>query len=290
MGILVRAMGKMVFYGYPSPRSENQIMPERITLTRDGPVAHVRLDRPEVHNALDLPMFRAIVDVQKQLARDRELRAVILDGAGVDFCSGLDVKSIMQDRSGILRLLWKWRPGRSNLAQRVSTGWRTLPVPVIAAIHGRCWGGGLQIALGADLRVVHPEASLSVMEGRWGLIPDMGGNLALRELVGADHALWLALSADVVDARRAVEIGLASMLAEDPHAEARRLCETVCERSPDAVAAIKRLFRSEWSSRPRRLLARETGYQARVLLGPNQRIAVRRQQGDQKPYLPRGRW
>jgi enoyl-CoA hydratase/carnithine racemase len=280
----------MVFYGHRSPRSESHIMPERILLTRDGDVARVRLNRPEVHNALDLPMFRAIVDVQKRLARDRSVRAVILDGAGVDFCSGLDIKAIMRDRGAIARLLAKWLPWRANLAQRVSTGWRRLPVPVIAALHGRCWGGGLQIALGADYRVVAPDASLSVMEGRWGLIPDMGGNLALRELAGGDHALWLALSAEVVDGRRAVELGLASSLADDPLAEAERLCAVIRERSPDAVAAVKRLYRRGWTRGPGSLLARETLLQARVLAGRNQRIAVRRQQGDERPFEPRGRW
>jgi enoyl-CoA hydratase/carnithine racemase len=283
-------MVKVVFYGHRSPRSESHIMPERILLTRDGDVAHVRLNRPEVHNALDLPTFRAIVTVQKQLARDRRLRAVILDGAGVDFCSGLDVRSVMRDRAGIVKLLIKWLPWRANLAQRVSTGWRRLPVPVIAALHGRCWGGGLQIALGADYRIVTPDASLSVMEGRWGLIPDMGGNLALRELAGADHALWLALSAEVVDGPRAVELGLASVIADDPLAEARRMCAVVCERSPDAVAAVKRLFRGGWTSRPGTLLARETVLQARILAGRNQRIATQRQQGEVRDYAPRRRW
>lgn len=265
-------------------------MPERILLTRDGDVARVRLNRPDVHNALDLPMFHAIVAAQKALARDRRLRAVVLEGAGVDFCSGLDVRSVMGDRLGVVKLLRKWLPWRANLAQRVSTGWRELPVPVIAAIHGRCWGGGLQIALGADYRVVTPDASLSVMEGRWGLIPDMGGNLALRELAGADHALWLALSAEVVDGRRALELGIASAVADDPQAEARRLCATVCERSPDAVAATKRLFRRSWTRSPGALLARETWLQVRVLAGRNQRIATQRQQGKDRAFEPRGRW
>ena len=144
-------------------------MPERILLTRDGDVACVRLNRPEVHNALDLPMFRAIVDVQKELARDRAVRAVILEGAGVDFCSGLDVKSILRDRAGIVKLLVKWLPWRANLAQRVSTGWRRLPVPVIAALHGRCWGGGLQIALGADNLIIITilAGKLPQWSGRW---------------------------------------------------------------------------------------------------------------------------
>jgi enoyl-CoA hydratase/carnithine racemase len=148
----------------------------------------------------------------------------------------------------------------------------------------------MQIALGADYRIVTPDASLSVMEGRWGLIPDMGGNLALRELAGGDHALWLALSAEVVDGSRAVKLGLASTLADDPLAEARRMCEIVCERSPDAIAAVKRLFRRGWTRRPGEILARETFLQARILAGRNQRIATQRQQGQDRDYEPRGRW
>ena len=162
-------------------------MAERIRLKIEDGVASVRLARPDKRNALDLDMFEAIARTQRQLARERRLSVVILSGEGPDFCSGLDVKAVMGDSSAAVRLLFKWLPGQANLAQRVSVGWRRLPVPVIAAIHGRCWGGGLQIALGADFRVVHPEASLSVMEGRWGLIPDMGGTLALRDILPRDQ-------------------------------------------------------------------------------------------------------
>jgi len=114
----------------------------RIALTLENQVAQVQLDRPEKRNALDMEMFRAIAEVQEKLARERGLRAVILSGSGVDFCSGLDVKALMKDRYGMVRLLWKWIFWRANLAQQVSVGWRTLPVPVFAAIQGRCWGGG----------------------------------------------------------------------------------------------------------------------------------------------------
>ena len=265
-------------------------MRDRINLTIENNVAHVELSRPEKRNALDLDMFSAIASAQKQLRRDPELRAVVLSGAGVDFCSGLDVKALMKDRAGMAKLLWKWLPWRSNLAQVVSTGWRDLPVPVIAAIHGRCWGGGLQIALGADFRLVRSDASLSVMEGRWGLIPDMGGSLALREITGRDHAMWLSMSAQVFDGEHALELGLATALSDDPVAGAKAMAAELGERSPDTVAAVKRLYRKSWTSRPGTVLARETGYQLRILAGENQRIAVGRQLGNERSYKSRKRW
>lgn len=265
-------------------------MQDRIKLKIENQVAHVALNRPEKHNALDLDMFRAIAAVQKKLRKNRELRAVILSGEGVDFCSGLDVKALMKDRAGMLRLLWKWLPWHSNLAQEVSTGWRKLPVPVIAAIQGRCWGGGLQIALGADFRLAMPDASLSVMEGRWGLIPDMGGTLALREITGRDHAMWLTMSAQVFDGNHALELGLATALSEDPASAAMAMANELADRSPDTVAAAKRLYRKSWTSRAGTVLARETGYQIRILSGRNQRIAVGRQMGSERRYKARSRW
>jgi enoyl-CoA hydratase/carnithine racemase len=265
-------------------------MQERITLTIENNVAHVELNRPGKHNALDLEMYRAVAAVQKRLRRIWPLRAVVLSGAGEDFCSGIDIKSVMKDRAAVLKLLWKWLPWQSNLAQVVSTGWRDLPVPVIAAVHGRCWGGGLQIALGADFRLVRPDASLSIMEGRWGLMPDMGGTLALREITGRDHAMWLSMSAQVFDGHHALELGLATALSDDPLAGALAMAAEITERSPDAVAAVKKLYRKSWNSRAGTVLARETIYQARILAGRNQGIAVGRQMGSERSYRDRGRW
>jgi enoyl-CoA hydratase/carnithine racemase len=262
----------------------------RIVLNLENQVAGVELNRPEKHNALDVEMFRAIAEVQHLLNRERGLRAVILSGSGVDFCSGLDVRSLMKDRSGMLKLLWKWLPWRANLAQRVSVGWRTLPVPVFAAIQGRCWGGGLQIALGADFRIVQPGASLSVMEGRWGLIPDMGGTLALRELMERDQAMWLAMSAEEFSGARAMELGLATAVADDPRATALEATRQLLERSPDAVSAVKRLYRKSWTGSAGAALARESYYQVRILRGRNQRIAVRRQTGENASYRQARKW
>lgn len=265
-------------------------MSQAVIFYIDHQVAHIRLNRADKRNALDLGMFESIARAQKEAAKNRDLRAIILSGEGVDFCTGLDVKSMMGDRSAMLKLLWKWLPWQSNLAQLVSTGWRKIPVPVIAAVHGRCWGGGLQIALGADFRIVHPEASLSIMEGKWGLIPDMGGTLALRELMERDHAMKLAMTAEQVSGTEACELGLASGQDSDPLAVARSFANSLKERSPDAVAAAKKLYRKSWYGSPGMALARETFYQARILSGENQRIAVSRQGGKSVPFKRVSRW
>ena len=262
----------------------------RIDVTIDNHIARLTLSRPEKHNALDLDMFLAIDEARKSLAAEPGLRAVVMSGAGVDVCSGLDVKSMMSNRKAMRKLLWKWLPWRSNLAQAVSTGWRELPVPVIAAVHGRCWGGGLQIALGADFRILHPEACLSVMEGKWGLIPDMGGTLALRELVPRDQAAWLAMSAEPFDAQRALDLGLATALSERPEDTSMEWAMKLSDRSPDALAALKKLYRKSWHGSAGAALARESLYQVRILAGKNQRIAVERQRGSNTAYRPPRRW
>ncbi|MBY5993713.1 crotonase/enoyl-CoA hydratase family protein [Ferrimonas balearica] len=256
---------------------------------RDG-VAYVTLNRPEKRNALDTASFKGILAVQKKIAKDRGVRAVILSGAGEDFCSGLDVKSMLSQPRKAVELLAKWLPWQANKAQRVSTGWRDLPVPVFAVLHGRTWGGGLQVALGADFRLATPNSDLSVMEARWGLIPDMGGSLALRELMAADQALWLAMSAERVDAKQALKLGLLTEVCDDPLARAEAMVATLASRSPDTVAAVKGLFRRRALPGAGRLLASETWRQIRVMLGKNQRIAVARQQGKEKAYLPRKSW
>lgn len=258
--------------------------PPRVRTTVESGIARVVLSRAEKRNALDLDMFRSIAATQQELRQDTSVRVVILGGDGEDFCSGLDVKALMGDRKSMVRLLWKWLPWRANLAQQVSVGWRRLEVPVIAVIHGRCWGGGLQIALGADLRIAHPDASLSIMEGKWGLIPDMGGTLALREVLRSDRALMLAMTARTVDAHCAANVGLVTEVNPDPAAAAQRLAEELVQRSPDAIAAVKRLYRKSWTGSEGAALARETLYQWQVILGKNQRIAVRRQAGENIPY------
>jgi enoyl-CoA hydratase/carnithine racemase len=257
---------------------------QRVDLDISEGIARVVLNRPDKRNALDLDMFRAIVDAQKAIARDRTVRVVILSGAGPDFSSGLDVKSMFQKRVSPLKLLGKWWPFGPNLAQRVSVGWRRLKVPVVAAIHGNCWGGGLQIALGADFRLADGGATLSIMEGRWGLIPDMGGTLALRELLPRDQALLLAMTAEVLSAGKALSLGLLTAVSEDAQAQAEQLAQALLQRSPDALRAVKRLYRKSWQGSEGMSLWRETLYQVKVMAGKNQRIAVRRARHEDIPW------
>jgi enoyl-CoA hydratase/carnithine racemase len=259
-------------------------MTPRVTVTFESGIASVRLDRADKRNALDLEMFQSIAAAQQQVRQQSGVRVVILQGEGDDFCTGLDVASMMSNRRAMIRLLWKWLPWQANLAQQVSVGWRRLPIPVIAAISGRCWGGGLQIALGADFRMAHPDASFSVMEGKWGLIPDMGGTLALREIMQRDHAMRIAMTAETLDANAALQLGLVTELGTEPDKSAQHLARLLTQRSPDAVAAVKRLYRKSWNGSEGAALARETLYQWRILAGANQAIAVKRQLGKDIPF------
>jgi enoyl-CoA hydratase/carnithine racemase len=253
---------------------------ERIELNVENGIAWVVLNRPDKHNALDLGMFLAIDACIQSLKRRRDLRAVIVSGSGPSFSSGLDIKPILKKPTTALRLLWKWLPGNANLAQRVSVGWRRLKVPVIMVMHGKCWGGGMQIALGGDYRIAATDCSLSVMEAKWGLIPDMGGTLALCECVAIDHAKRLAITAEQLSAEQALAIGLVSQVSDAPLRAAHELALSLAERSPEVNAKIKRMYQQVWGGRERRILAKETLGQLRMLMGNNQRVAVRKATGD----------
>jgi enoyl-CoA hydratase/carnithine racemase len=263
-----------------------------VTLTIENDIAFVTLNRAKKRNALDMAMFKAIDKISRELKHNRKIRTVIVQGKGEDFCSGLDIKSVLRQKSSVMSLLAKWLPGQANLAQRVSYNWRKIPVPVIMVIQGRCWGGGLQIALGADFRFATPDASFSIMEGKWGLIPDMGGNLVLRELVTKDVALRLSMTAEVISAQSALEYGLISQVCDEPLQQAMQLAGQIRERSPDAVAAVKKLYQQNWFKADWVILAKESYYQLKILLGKNQNRAVRKQLDPEKDtnYLDRKKW
>ena len=251
----------------------------RVELVVESGIAYVKLNRPEKHNALDLAMFDAINRTIDTIKKNRNVRVVIVSGNGESFSSGLDVKSLLSSGKGALKLLWKWLPGNANQAQKVSIGWRRLKVPVIMALHGKCWGGGMQVALGGDFRFASPDCSLAIMEARWGLIPDMGGTAGLMECVSSDHAIKLAMTAEPVDANHAREIGLITEVVDEPLKAAKQLAQNLIERSPDTNRAIKKVYHQIWGLSERRILAKETMNQIKILLGKNQRIAVKRAQG-----------
>lgn len=259
-------------------------MSDRVLLEVKNGIAKVSLNRPDKCNALDYALFKAIVQVQKKIKTRRDIRAVILTGVGKDFCSGIDVKALMGSAGTAAKLLFKWTPWSPNLAQRVSTGWRDLKVPVIASIEGRCWGGGMQVALGVDFRIAHPESSLAVMEGRWGLIPDMGGTLALREQLPQDKALMLSMLAEPITAKEALEMNLVTEVSDAPYERAEALAKALIERSPNALAEVKKLYKNRGFGTNGGVLFGETWGQIKAMASKNQRVAVARQRGKDKAY------
>jgi enoyl-CoA hydratase/carnithine racemase len=247
---------------------------ERVRVAIADHVATVTLARPDKHNALDLRMFAAIVEASEQVAAQPGVRAVVLHGEGPSFCSGLDVASAMSSEDGVNGSDDALAGSVPNRFQRVAYDWVTLPVPVIAAIHGNCLGGGLQIALGADIRIATPDARLSVMEVKWGLIPDMSITQTLPRLVGIDVAKELTFTARVFTGDEALALGVVTRVEADPLAAAQALAAEIAERSPDAVRAAKRLWREAWNRPAEDGLRLEADLQRRLIGSPNQLAAV----------------
>lgn len=240
-----------------------------VTCFVDGGIAHVRLARPDKLNALTLATLKQLADVARRLRSDRTLRAVVISGDGESFCAGLDFANVLRSPIGIVRSFLPSPLRGTNAFQEACWAWRRVPVPVIAAVHGHCYGGGLQIALAADFRIATPDSEWSVLEGRWGLIPDMSGVQSLKELVGIDVAKKLTMTAAMVSGTEARELGLVTEVASDPVVRAFDLAEELAARSPDAVAAAKRLFNSSWNSSARRTFARERIEQLFLLAAAN---------------------
>lgn len=263
-------------------------MSDRVVVTAQDGVAEVRLNRPDKLNALDLPMFQALVEAGRGLARDRSVRAVVLVGEGRAFCAGLDFGSF-QAMAGASRdngpglLSREGSESPANLAQLAAWVWTEVPVPVIAAVHGVAYGGGLQIALGADLRLVAPDARLSVMEIKWGLVPDMSGTQTLRRLVRLDVAKELTFTGRVIEGAEAVELGLATRVEVDPVAAARALATEIAGKSPDAIRAGKRLLDASGVVSVAEGLQLEESLQRSLLGRPNQIEAVQANLGKRPP-------
>jgi enoyl-CoA hydratase/carnithine racemase len=246
---------------------------QRVTLELDGHVGIVTLSRAAKHNALDPEMFDAIAAVLARLEHEPGLRCVVLGGDGPSFCSGLDLAAMVAC-GGLEALSQPLSEPPPNRFQRAAVGWLDLAVPVIAAIHGNCLGGGFQIALAADIRIAAPDARLSVMETRWGLIPDMGITRSLPRLVGIDVAKELTYTARVLSGEEAAQHGLVTHVAAEPFAAALALAEEISERSPDAVRRAKQLFDLGWTGTSQETLALEARLQSELIGTPNQLAAV----------------
>jgi enoyl-CoA hydratase/carnithine racemase len=248
---------------------------ERVRIEVADHVAVVTLTRAEKHNALDVPMFEGILAATERLSTEPGVRAVVLHGEGPSFCSGLDIMAVMAAGGGLEAITEPLRGEVPNWFQRAAYDWLALPMPVIAAVHGNCFGGGLQIALAADIRISTPDARLSVMEVKWGLVPDMSITRTLPRLVGIDVAKELTYTGHVFSGEDADRLGVVTRMADDPLTAARELAAEIAGRSPDAVRGAKRLFDEAWTGTPAQTLALEAELQSALIGSPNQLEAVR---------------
>lgn len=259
-------------------------MSDRVSIAIEDGIADVRLSRPEKMNALDPAMFVGLTEAGKQLADDTGLRAVVLSGEGKAFCAGLDFMSFQQmasDNGGEKqqrespRLLENAGSPHTTFAQYAAWVWNQLPVPVIGAVHGVAFGGGMQLALATDIRFAAPDTRFSLMEIKWGLVPDMTGTQTLRNLVPLDVAKELAFTGRIISGNEAGKLGLVTHVTDDPRAGAFELAREIAGRSPSAVRAGKKLLHGAWNGSTEDGLHLEAEMQRSVIGGPNQVEAVR---------------
>ncbi|MEM7020021.1 MAG: crotonase/enoyl-CoA hydratase family protein [Pseudomonadota bacterium] len=252
-------------------------MSDLVEITKDNGVAHVELNRGEKYNALSQKMFAAIVEAGQSLMHDESTRAVVLSGRGKGFCAGLDFSSFqaMGNSDGNTPIDTGRQENIANRGQMVGYVWKQLPMPVIAGIHGVAFGGGFQLSLGADIRIAAPDARFSVMEIKWGLIPDMSITQTFRELVRMDVAKELTFTGRVFDAPEAAELGIVTQVKDDPIQAALDMAQEIASKSPTAIRAGKKLFEETWRSEPAHGFQLEESLQLGLIGSPNQVEAVK---------------
>ena len=263
-------------------------MSDRVTIDLHQGVADVRLNRPEKHNAIDAGMFSALIESGLELAGNPEVRAVVLSGNGKSFCAGLDMASFaamtgggsadpgrgQSGATGDGNLLAAESDSPANRAQRAAWVWQEVPVPVIAALQGVVFGAGLQIALGADIRYASPDVRMSIMEIKWGLIPDMAISSTARHILAGDKFKELAFTGRILGGSDAKEAGLVTSLADDPLEAAQSMAREIAGRSPDAIRAFKKLVNDSWQVDAPASMRREAELQLAVMGSANQMEAV----------------
>lgn len=251
-------------------------MVNRVTVEIDNHVAQVALNRPDKFNAIDFPMWQELAEAGRQVAADKSIRAVVLCGAGDHFCSGIDIGSFQQAGAAALEgnAMESLADSPANLFQEAAYVWRRVPVPVIAALHGYVFGAGLQIAAGADIRYAAPGARLSVMESKWGIIPDIAITATLRHTVALDKLKELTFTGRVIDGTEAFDIGLVTALRDDPLTAARQLAADIAGKSPHAMRAAKKLLDEAWNTTVADGLRLEATLQKTLMGSANQMEAV----------------
>lgn len=251
-------------------------MTARLHVDINEHIATVRLNRPDKNNAIDIAMFDAFIEIGRTLSADRTIRAIVLHGAGDHFCAGIDLSAFQGEGIGAAGSgrMDAREDSDANFFQSAARVWQKMPVPVIAAIHGVAFGGGLQIALGADIRYATADAQLSVMEIKWGIIPDMAISISAHHTVAIDRLKELAFTGRVISGAEALASGLVTDVKDDPYQAAIELARDISDRSPDAIRSIKRLFDDSWHPDPSQFLRREAELQLGVMGGRNQMEAV----------------
>lgn len=244
----------------------------RVLTEIDGQIAYVWLNRPDKLNGVDLELIEELIDAAKSLRTNRDIRAVIIQGKGRSFCAGLDFGAAFKDRKRVARFFLAG-PHSVNTFQKVTTIWRDLPVPVIAVVHGHCYGAGLQLAAGADFRFTTPDATWSILEAKWGLVPDMGGTVPFSDQMRADDVMRLSMTGEQITGARAAEVGLATEAVEEPLKAALDLVTAISERSPDSVAATKKLLYANRRGSLRQAWRLERRLQSRMFKSTNTKIA-----------------
>ena len=259
----------------------------RVSVTYDNHIAHVRLTRADKMNAVDQAMIDAVIAAGEEVAAS-DARAVVLSGEGRAFCAGIDIGGLSgmigKDPEALL-MPRSHGAGTTNQWQEVAMVWTRVGVPVIAALHGAVYGAGLQLALGADIRIAAPDARLAVMEMKWGIVPDMGGMVLLPKLVRGDVLRRMTYTAEPVGAQQALDWGLVTELAEDPLAAAMALAETITLKSPSAIWAAKRLISFAESGGAEEVLLAESREQAALLGKPHQMEVVAAEFGKRAPVF-----
>ena len=259
----------------------------RVSVNYEDHIARVTLTRGDKMNALDDAMVDAILAAAEEVAAS-DARVVLLSGEGKSFCAGLDMASFA--KMGQMADLESWLMDRThhdaNKMQEVAMVWRRLPMPVIAAVHGAVYGGGLQLALGADIRIAAPDAKLAVMEMKWGLVPDMGGMALLPQLVRSDVLRLLTYTATLIDAAKAEAWGMLTEVVEDPMARALEIATHIAAQSPAAIRAAKRLIETaEGPNDQAEVLLAESREQVTVIGKPEQMEVVMAQMQGRKPVF-----
>lgn len=249
-------------------------MNDRVSISFENGIADVRLNRADKMNALDPAMFEGITAAIAELERMEGLRVVVLSGTGRAFCAGLDMASMASGGASKDLDIRARTHGLANIFQQVAWGWRELGVPVIAAVHGVAFGGGFQIMSGADIRIAHPETRMSIMEMKWGLVPDMAGIALWRTLVRDDVLRELTYTNREFSGEEAARLGFVTRLADDPHAEAMALAREIAGKNPHAVRCAKRLYNAAADGDAAAILLAESDEQAKVIRSPNQIEAV----------------